>query len=125
MEPERALCSRSRRRARTSSGGSSSQVKGEEGVSLSYVCPVSGIRLKTASGGFQHCTGRSSATGARRAAAQYDRNPKRVLVIPNSTDRRDSKVYRAHAAPQGMCDNWAFLRSSSWQTSRKMATGES
>ena len=37
---------------------------------------------------------------------QYDwRAPNRVLVIQDSTDQREAKVFRAHAAPQGTCDN--------------------
>ena len=31
--------------------------------------------------------------------------PNRVLVIQDSTDRREAKVFRAHAAPNGVCDN--------------------
>ena len=31
--------------------------------------------------------------------------PTRDLVRQDSTDRRDAKVLRAHAAPQRMCDN--------------------
>ena len=31
--------------------------------------------------------------------------PNRVLVVQDSTDHRNAKVFRAHAAPQGMCDN--------------------
>ena len=27
-----------------------------------------------------------------------------MLVIPDITDRREAKVFRAHAAPQGVCD---------------------
>ena len=31
--------------------------------------------------------------------------PNRVLIIQNGDDRREAKVFRAHAAPQGVCDN--------------------
>ena len=41
-----------------------------------------------------------------RAAASTNWNaPNRVLVTQDSTDRREAKVFRAHAAPQGVCDN--------------------
>ena len=33
------------------------------------------------------------------------RAPNRILVLHNSTDHREAKVFRAHAAPQGICDN--------------------
>ena len=37
---------------------------------------------------------------------QYDwRAPNRILVIQVSVDPREAKVFRAHAAPQGLCDN--------------------
>ena len=37
---------------------------------------------------------------------QYDwRNPNRILVIHDSTDRREATGFRAHAAPHGVCDN--------------------
>ena len=39
------------------------------------------------------------------AASLIGGGPNRVLVIRDSTDPRKAKVFRAHAAPQGMCDN--------------------
>ena len=37
---------------------------------------------------------------------QYDwRAPNRVLVIQDSVDPCEASVFRAHAAPQGLCDN--------------------
>ena len=37
---------------------------------------------------------------------QYDRrNPNRVLVIQDSEDRREAKVFGAHAPSHGVCDN--------------------
>ena len=40
------------------------------------------------------------------SGGQYDwRAPNRVLVIQESTDPREAKVFQAHAAPQGVCDN--------------------
>ena len=32
-------------------------------------------------------------------------SPNRVLVIQDSTDRREAEVFRAHAPPHGVCDN--------------------
>ena len=31
--------------------------------------------------------------------------PSRIVVAQESTDRREAKVFRAHAPPQGVCDN--------------------
>ena len=39
------------------------------------------------------------------AASTIWRAPNRVLVIQDHKNRRNAKVFRAHAAPQGMCDN--------------------
>ena len=37
---------------------------------------------------------------------QYDwRNPNRILVIQDSTDRSEAKVFGAHAPPNGVCEN--------------------
>ena len=33
------------------------------------------------------------------------RNPSRILVIQDCTDRREATVFRAHAAPHGVCGN--------------------
>ena len=33
------------------------------------------------------------------------KHPNRVLTIQDSTDRREAKVFRLHAPPQGMCEN--------------------
>ena len=33
------------------------------------------------------------------------RAPNRLLVLQDSVDPREAKVFRAHAAPQGLCDN--------------------
>ena len=39
-------------------------------------------------------------------SCQYDWwNPNRILVMQDSTDRREAKAFRAHAAPHGVCDN--------------------
>ena len=31
--------------------------------------------------------------------------PNKILVTQDSTNRREAKVFRAHAAPHGVCDN--------------------
>ena len=37
---------------------------------------------------------------------QYNwRDPNRVLVVQDSTDRSEAKVFRAHAPPLGACEN--------------------
>ena len=64
--------------------------------------------LKTTPGVSLLGTEGSSATGdVRRAeASAMTGEPRtRSLVMQDSTDHRNAKVFRAHAAPQGMCDN--------------------
>ena len=77
-------------------------VEGQGGVTLSYVCPhchrvpredyiwwISGH-------GKKQCNWWCAACGG-----QYDlKAPNRVLVIEDSTDCREAKVFLAHAAPQ-------------------------
>ena len=49
----------------------------------------------------KQCNWRCAACGG-----QYDwRNPHGVLVIQDSTDRREAKVFRAQAPPNGVCQN--------------------
>ena len=79
-------------------------VERQEGGSHCRTCAhiATDIWLKIISGGSHQGMGRNSATGG----SQYDwRNPDRILVIQESTDRREAKVIRAHAAPHGVCDN--------------------
>ena len=33
------------------------------------------------------------------------RNPNRILVMQDSTDRREATVFGVHAAPDGVCEN--------------------
>ena len=48
----------------------------------------------------------SAIGGVQLAAARtFGGLPNRVLVIQDSTDHRNAKVFRAHAAPQGMWEN--------------------
>ena len=65
------------------------------------------FRWKTFSGGSLLDTERSSAAGVRSAGVQCNwKVPHRILVKKqDSTDRREAKVFRAHAARQGVCDN--------------------
>ena len=50
---------------------------------------------------------RSNATGGARFVAVSMIGGLRTgfFVVQYSTNRREAKVFRAHAAPQGMCDN--------------------
>ena len=78
------------------------QLKGKE-VSHCRTCAlvVTDIRSMITFGGSHQGMGRSSATGG-----QYDwRNPNRILAMQDSTDHREANVFRAHAAPHGVCDN--------------------
>ena len=59
-------------------------------------------------GGFQHgAHGKKHCNWWCAACGGHDdwRAPNRVLVIRDSVDPREAKVFRAHAAPQGMCVN--------------------
>ena len=91
-----------------------------------YAPITTDMRLKTTSGGSLLDTKRRNAAGgARRAEANTIGRPRnRVLVIQDSTDRREAKVFRTHVAPQGVCDN-LIMRSSSRQTSRNVVTAQS
>ena len=41
---------------------------------------------------------------------QFDwKAPNRVSVVQDSVDPGEAKVFRAHAAPPGVCDNWINL----------------
>ena len=50
---------------------------------------------------------RSIAVGGVRCvkADPNGRAPNRRLVVQLGTDANDAKVFRAHAAPQGLCEN--------------------
>ena len=78
------------------------------GGSLCRVCALIAIdtRLKAASGGTLLDMERSNAIGGvrRAVASTLKKAPNRVLVIQDITDWREAKVFRAHAAPQGVCD---------------------
>ena len=78
---------------------------------MSLCLIVTAFRLKTTSGGCRRGTA-TATTGCRSnwccaaCGGKYDwRALNRVLVIQDSTDPREAKVFGAHAAPQGMCDN--------------------
>ena len=61
-------------------------------------------RLKTTSGELLQCTGRSNRWCAA-CGGQYNwRNPNRILVIQESTNRQEAKVFRTHAPQHGVCD---------------------
>ena len=42
----------------------------------------------------------------KMVVCQYEwRAPNRLLMIQDSVDPREAKVFRAHVVPQGLCDN--------------------
>ena len=86
-------------------GGSSCQLK-DKGRVTSYVCPH--CHRYPSSGGSHRSTRGSSATGgAQRCGGQYDwRNPNRVFIMQDSTDRREAKGFQAHAPPHGTCKEY-------------------
>ena len=64
--------------------------------------------------------GRNSVTGgARRASAcvgHYNwRGPNRDLVTQGSAGSSEAKVFRAHAPPQGACENLVRALKSGWE----------
>ena len=49
----------------------------------------------------KHCSWWCAASGG-----QYDwRAPNRILVVQLGANANEAQVFRAHAAPQGLCDN--------------------
>ena len=82
-------------------------VGGRGGVTLSYICP--------------HCNSfpledkiwwvstDMETTERRRCAVcggKYERSaPNRILVVQLGTNEDEAKVFRAHAVPQGLCEN--------------------
>ena len=49
----------------------------------------------------KHCSWWCAAQGGK-----YElRAPNRILVVQLGTDASEGKVFRAHAAPQGLCEN--------------------
>ena len=89
-------------------------VDGMGGVTLSYVCP--------------HCnsfsledyiwwvsTGHGDGNNRQKkrcnwwcvvCGGQYEwRAPNRILVVQTGANANEAKVFKAHAAPQGLCDN--------------------
>ena len=83
-------------------------VAGQGGVTLWYVCPhchrfpIEDYTWWVSSGHVKkQCNWWCAACGG-----QYNwRHPNRILVIQESTDRREAKVFRARAPPHGVCDN--------------------
>ena len=83
----------------------------EESQCRTCVLIVTASRLKTTYGRSR----RGAATATRRSkkhnaiggvqASTIAGAPNRVLVLQDSTDHRNAKVFRTHAAPQGICDN--------------------
>ena len=104
MRTDRALYRVFCGKARTSEGGSSCQFAIWEGT---YALIVTDSSLKTTFGGIRLGTDRSSAAGGvRLAAAKTIGRPRSDFwSYQDSTDRQEAKVFRAHAAPHGVCDN--------------------
>ena len=72
-----------------------------------YALIATDSRLKTTSGGFFSAYGKKQCNWwCAACSGQYNwKAPDRVLVKADGTDRREAKVFRAHAAPQGVGDN--------------------
>ena len=52
------------------------------------------------------------------------RAPNRLLVLQRGDSASQAKVFKAHAVPQGLCQNLS-MRSNCWRTSRKMEIAQS
>ena len=84
-------------------------VEGQGAVSMSYVCPhchrfslEDYIWWVSAGHGNKQCNWWCAACGG-----QYNwKAPNRVLVKQDSTDRREAKVFQAHAAAHKLFTNW-------------------
>ena len=76
-------------------------------VCRTYAFIATDSRLKTTFGGLFLGHGKKQCDSrCAEWVGQYNlKAPCRVLVTQDSTDSREAKVFRAHAAPQGMCDN--------------------
>ena len=61
--------------------------------------------LRTTRGGSSGHGKKQCSWWCAACGGQYWRAPNRILVKQDSTDHREAKVFRAHAAPQGTCDN--------------------
>ena len=125
------LCSRSCRRALTSWGGSSSQLKEREG-SHCRTCAhtATHFRVMIRSGGThrenedsskskrKHCNWWCAACGGQCNWS----DPNRVLVFQDSVCPSEAKVSRTHALPQGTCENHMCGLSRCWRRSRRAET---
>ena len=69
-------------------------------------------------------TRRSTAVGGvRYVEAKYEwRAPNRILVVRLGTDATEAKLFRAHAAPQGLCEILS-MRSDGDSSIQSIATG--
>ena len=54
-------------------------------------------------GGFQ--LERSTAAGGPRSVEKNMRAPSRLLVVPTGDSASQADVFKAHAVPQGVCEN--------------------
>ena len=108
-------------------------VDGEVSHVLPYVCPRCGCFpvddyiwwVSTGHGDGnnrkkKHCNWWCAACGG-----QYEwRAPNRILVVQIGVNANEAKVFQAHAAPLGLCDNRS-MRSNCWRISRKMVVAQS
>ena len=80
--------------------------RGQGGVSLSYLCPYCNCfpledYLWWVSTGKKHCSWWCTICGE-----YYDwRALNRSLVVQTGVSASQAKVFKAHAAPQGLCEN--------------------
>ena len=81
-------------------------VGGQGGVTMSYLCPnCNSFPWKTTFGG--SLLERSTpAGGVRFVEKKYDwKQPNRLLVVQTGDRIEQVKVFKAHAIPQGLCEN--------------------
>ena len=81
-------------------------VGGRRGVTLSYICPHCNRFLLEdniwwVSTGKKHCSWWCAICGER---CEW-RSPNRILVVQLRTNEDEAKGFRAHAVPQGLCEN--------------------
>ena len=89
-------------------------VGGREGVTLSYICPHCNSftledyiwRVSIGHGDGNNRKKRHCSWWCAVCGGQYEwRAPKRILVVQLGTNEDEANVFRAHAVPQGLCEN--------------------
>ena len=83
-------------------------VEGQGGITLSYVRPQC-HRFSIEDRIWWVTSGRGKKAVQLVVRSMWKtvqlENANRILVVQDTTDRREAKVFRAHAAPHGVCDN--------------------